>query len=254
MKEKVAVLMLLPQCNMTCNYCVIENNFSSFTDIEAQNLLLQLKDQNYTNVILGGGEPTLWRGNVFQLAKFAKSLGFFVQIGTNGINLPKNYEKNHDIDRWIIPLDSNRPEIHNKLRHYKNQHFHIIEDVLKKLSTQNKSVYISTVLTQINKNHLVEMVTYLNQYNEFSSNLKSWNLYRLLPFGRGGFKHFDNLKLPIEEFDQFVQTIKNSVRNFKVTIRRNMYDSSNVDFFTFHNGKVLKLEKRPLNHETTQKI
>ncbi len=244
MKDKVAVLMLLPQCNMECDYCVIEENFSSFTPEAALQLLSELKDQNYTNIILGGGEPTLWKGNVFQLAQAAKAHGFFVQIGTNGIRLPQDFALNTDIDRWIIPLDSSRPEIHNQLRHFKNGHFHIIESVLKSLAQKGRDVYISSVITQSNKDHVREMIDYLNQYNDITGNLKAWNLYRLLPFGRGGYTHFEKLKIPIEEFDQITQNVKLAQKNFKVMIRRDMYDSSRVDFFTYHKGVVQKLEKR----------
>lgn len=43
-KAKVTVLMLLPHCNMECDYCVFEENFSSFTIESAHSLLLQLKE------------------------------------------------------------------------------------------------------------------------------------------------------------------------------------------------------------------
>lgn len=254
--EKVAVIMLLPQCNMECDYCVIEENFSSFTIEAAQKLLLELKEKAYTNVILGGGEPTIWKGNVFELAHFAKSLGFFVQIGTNAIRLPPHFASITDIDRWILPLDSSLPEIHNQLRHYtkaSGSHFDIMQSVLKQLAKAGRRVYVSTVITQINRLSLPAMLEYLQDYHQISGNLDAWNLYRLLPFGRGGFTHFDRLQISLEEFNECVQQMKNSNHNFKIIARKDMYGSNQVDFYTFHKGTVQQLPKRHANDYITTK-
>lgn len=241
--QKVAVLMLQPGCNMTCEYCVIEENFSGFSFEEATRLLEKLKIEGYTNVILGGGEPTIWKGDVFQLARVAKSHGFFVQIGTNAIRLPTDFAKNTAIDRWILPLDSSHEEIHNQLRHYRDSHYKIMIKALKNLSEENRPLLLSTVITSINKDSLSAMVDFLNEYNEPKKNLESWNLYRLLPIGRGGYKNIENLQIAKDEFETIVQLLMAKDRNFKITVRKNMYSSQRVDFFHFQDGKATLMPK-----------
>ncbi len=241
--NKVAVLMLKPECNMHCEYCVIEDDFSSFPYEVACELAIKLKAEGYNNLILGGGEPTLWRGDVFKLAHFSKSLGFFVQIGTNAIRLPLDFASNTDIDRWILPLDSSHEEIHNQLRHYKSSHFQIMMNVLGQLKKNKRDVYISTVVTSINKTSLDDMINFLNEYNCENKNLISWNLYQLLPLGRGGLVNWDTLKITTEEFDSIVAKLKSRDRNFKITVRKNMYASKNVDFFTYKDDAMNLNEK-----------
>lgn len=240
---KVAILMLLPQCNMTCDYCVIEEHFSAVPWESAMAWIHSLKEKNYSNLILGGGEPTLWKFDVFRLAAAAKAAGLFVQIGTNAIRLPLNFENNPNIDRWILPLDGATALIHERTRHARTSHFERMREVLERLGQSGKNVYVSTVICQENREFLPQLRDYLEDYHQRYRNLQMWCLYQLLPLGRGPVENYDRLKIPHHEFESAAKEMIASPRSFKISVRRNMYGSDRVDFFAFEKGEIRLQEK-----------
>ncbi len=244
--QKVAVLMLLPECNMTCDFCVIEETFEAISYLDAIELIQDLKKNNYDTLILGGGEPTLWPHDVFKLAEFAKSLGFFVQIGTNATKLPEGFETSPYIDRWILPLESVNFDLHNDIRHFKNRHHQIMLTVLEKLKNENKSIIVSTVVTQKNKDELVLLMEFLKTYQLQGGNIYAWNVYKLLPWGRSGEKNYKELYLEDQIFEDLIAQLKKNVNPLKLTVRRNMYGSDRVDFFSSAHGLVKKMPKKNL--------
>ena len=99
----VAVVFLQPQCNMTCTFCVTEDDFEPIRFEDAVDLLGHLVQRGVRSVVFGGGEPFQWPGDVLQLASEARARGLTVQIGTNGIDLPRGFADLECIDRWVLP-------------------------------------------------------------------------------------------------------------------------------------------------------
>ena len=79
---------------MSCNFCITEDHFDAMSYAQASHLLDVLKQEGFQSVVLGGGEPFMWPGNVITLAEEAKGKGFIVQIGTNALALPEGFETN----------------------------------------------------------------------------------------------------------------------------------------------------------------
>src|SRR5437764_9917664 len=99
MPASVAVMMLHPLCNMSCSFCVTEDAMGSFDFPQACRLLDRLQAEGFKSLVIGGGEPTAWPHRLFELSREAKSRGFGVQVGTNGILLPDGFERIDSVDR-----------------------------------------------------------------------------------------------------------------------------------------------------------
>lgn len=240
--NKTAVLFLLPHCNMKCDYCVVEENYSVMPYKVATDLISDLGERGYASVVLGGGEPTVWPHDVFKLAEFSKKHNLKTQIASNAIHLPEDFAKNPHIDRWNISLDSSLQDIHDSHRHArKGSHFEIIKDRLQKFSQEKKEIYVSTVVTQSNIHSLTQMAYFLNDYNQQSGNLKAWSIFKLLRLGRGPEVHLDRLMVEDEDFENAVREVIQIPRNYKIRVRRNMYEQENVDYYFFRNNEVQRM-------------
>ncbi len=231
-----AVVMLQPQCNMHCSFCITENSLHKASWEDALDLLEQLKSKNIQNLVLGGGEPFYWPHNVLKLSQVATNMGFHIQIGTNGIELPKGFQFEESVKRYVLPLESVEDGIHNALRQYKKRHCSIIKQALKNLAESRKEVSISTVLTKVNLNYLQGLKDFLVQYQSQYHNIHAWHLYQFVPAGRGGRLENEKLQISKENYWGAVHSLKQDVKDFKVFARPDMYHSKTVGFYWF-NGK-----------------
>lgn len=236
----VAVIFLHPVCNMACTFCITEDNFDVMSQSQAVDLLRILKAKRFNTLVFGGGEPFEWPSDLVALTREAKELGFTVQVGTNAVALPDKFETIETIDRYVLPLESVDDRIHNQMRLYKNRHHEVIMSALDKLRKAQKSVTISTIITQVNKNGLKQLATYLNELDQPTGFIHAWHLYKFIPLGRGGGVNAHKLDVTDEEYRLACEDAKASNPAFPVYRRRNMYRSKTVDFFWYKNGQLHK--------------
>ena len=135
---------------MKCTFCAAEDGFDSMTMSQLEGLLQHFKKNGGRGVIFGGGEPTTWKEGLHQACKRAKDLGLHVQIGTNGVTLPRWFVNSDDVDRFILPLESVHSSSHNKMRKYRNGHLETVLSRLGTLCEAGKELTISTVVTPSN--------------------------------------------------------------------------------------------------------
>ena len=231
-KPTVAVMMLQPQCNMICNFCVTEDNFKSMSFEQAVAMLEHLKSIGVKSLVIGGGEPFDWPHDVLALTQKAKSIGFgTVQIGTNAVALPAGFAQVESVDRYVIPLESFESIAHNQMRKYKNQHHQIIMAVLTELGKAGKGVTISTVVTSFNKDEVLSVGSFLQRYHREYKNVHAWHIYQFLPIGRGGALNAENLAVPETVYIEVTAKAQAMNLPFKVFKRPQMYNSQTVDFF-----------------------
>ena len=235
---RVAVIFLHPACNMSCSFCITEDDFDAMTYLQAVELLGKLKEEGFENIVLGGGEPFDWSGDLLALSREAKRLGFFVQVGTNAVALPKDFESIESIDRYVLPLESSKDVIHNKMRFYKNKHHQVILDSLGRLRAAQKSVTLSTIITKVNKDELGALAIFLKILGTGSPFIHAWHLYKFIPQGRGGGVNADFLMLSDEEYIRVSDEVGGLGLPFDVFKRRDMYHSKTVDFFWLESGKL----------------
>jgi len=234
----VAVVLLQPECNMTCSFCVTEDDFEPLRYPAAVGLLDDLVRRGVRSVVFGGGEPLTWPGDVVRLAGEARERGLLVQIGTNGVDLPDGFAGLEDIDRWVLPLESTDPEVHDALRHHAASHHAIILDRLGHLQTAARSVTLSTVLTPENLAGLEELARFLGRYHAVAENVHAWHLYQFLPLGRGGRPNRERLTIPEASYRAACARIKRLDLPFRVFVRADMYRATTVEFFWSENGRI----------------
>ena len=230
MRPEIAVIMLHPGCAIRCVFCVTE----PFPDLgfeQATTLLEGLRARGIRKVVLGGGEPFDWRHSVVALAGRAKDLGLHVQVGTNGIHLPEGFERLDAIDRYVLPLESMDPGVHDRLRISSRSHHAIILDRLGRLREARKSVTVSTVVTRQNIGGLEEIGRFLKAYHCGGAPLHAWHLYRFLPLGRGGAPNADQLSIDEAEYHQACDALKAQELGFAIYKCPDMYRSRSVAFF-----------------------
>lgn len=227
---ETAVVMLTPACGMSCGFCVTEP-FRAMDFGQALSLLEGLRGQGVRRLVLGGGEPFSWKHGTVSLAARAKAMGFHVQVGTNGIDLPEGFERLESIDRYVLPLESMDAAVHDALRVFSRSHHAIILDRLERLRADGKSVTVSTVVTRQNIGGLGGLGRFLEGYRLRGGLLHAWHLYRFLPVGRGGRLHAERLDIDEADYHQACDAVKRAGLGFPVYKRTDMYRSSTVGFF-----------------------
>ena len=234
---KVGVMFLQPECNMTCQFCITENNFSAMSFSEALGILDKLKTLGASSVVIGGGEPFTWP-HLIELTQEAKKRGFTVQVGTNGVAAPEGFEKIQSIDRYVLPLEAIDPAVHNNLRRYRNSHHQIIMQRLESLRAGRKSVTISTIVTEPNYFFVKSVGEFLREYIKDGGLVHAWHLYKFLPIGRGGHLHADELHVDESKYDSLVDDLKAMNLGIPIFRRKDMYHSKEVDFFWVKDGQI----------------
>lgn len=228
-----------PQCNMHCTFCITEDTFDPMTFDQAADLFRHLKAIGVRSLVIGGGEPFDWPGDLVALAREAKRIGFAtVQVGTNGIALPAGFQFIDVIDRYVLPIESLDAQAHNTMRLYRDRHHAIIMDRLDSLKRAKKSVTLSTVITEVNKSGIAELGEFLRKYHADSQHVHAWHLYQFIPIGRGGAIHGDELHIPAAEYEAICRSVKALDLPFRVYRRTDMYHSKTVDFFWFEGGQI----------------
>ncbi len=230
--------MLHPGCNMTCKFCVSEETFSSMSWSQALSLLDLLKKCGIGNVVFGGGESFTWEHDVTRLARIAKQRGFFTQVGTNGIWMPEGIERQPAFDRFILPLESADPDLHNSLRQFRRQHHQIVIDRLERLKRAGKSVTVSTVVTRKNIETLPDLGFWLRGYQRGGGNLHAWHLYKFIPEGRGGRPNAAQLSVEGAAYDAPCDRVRQMNLGLTIFKRPNMFQSRTVHFFWYQGNRL----------------
>jgi MoaA/NifB/PqqE/SkfB family radical SAM enzyme len=244
--KRIGVVMLQPSCNLTCPFCITEEGLESLTWEKAVGLLDRFAESGVGNVVLGGGEPTLWRHDVFRLAAEAKARGLFVQLGTNGVRLPEGFENHESVDRYVLPLEAADPGIHDRMRPGSKGHHAVILRRLAALAAAKKPTTVSTVITRWNRDEPPAILGLLKGLDPDGEWIHAWHLYRFLPIGRGGGHHPERFAVTPEEFDAACREMKAAAPPFAVYRRPNMYRAETVDFGWGEEGDLrVSSEDRP---------
>ena len=235
---RIGVVFLHPECNMFCTFCITDDRMDTMTFAQAQRLLESLRERSIANVVFGGGEPFAWPHDTIRLAAWARSQGYFVQAGTNGIAMPESRERIEQVDRYVLPLDAADPAVHNTSRRFGPGHHQLVVNRLTALRDIGKSVTISTVVTARNAGHLPSLAAFLSEYAQGGGALHAWHLYKFLPEGRGGRAHARELAIDDATYDAACADAKERCNGFHVYKRKDMRHSRSVDFFWQFRGRV----------------
>jgi MoaA/NifB/PqqE/SkfB family radical SAM enzyme len=204
----------------------------SFDKNDVEQIKDILKSENFESVIIGGGEPLLWKYGVFNFIEELKPQNYLIQIGTNGILLDENFHENKSVQRWVLPLESLNTVTHNKMRPSKVNHHQIILQRINKLKDLENSLTLSTVITKRNKQDILELAEFFREFHLSGNNpIHAWHLYQFVPTGRGGEFSKDILLLDNADYEDICNSVISLKLPFKVYKRRNMPQAKTVTFF-----------------------
>jgi MoaA/NifB/PqqE/SkfB family radical SAM enzyme len=248
-KKSIAAVFLLPQCDMGCTFCGSELGFDRLRFDEALELFDALERAGYANLVLGGGEPALWRdGNrhLGALAAAAKARGFLVQVNTNGIALPTDsghgYLNWAGVDRFILPLDGATAASHDALRivlgRRSTGHFELVERRVAECTERGRELTFGTVLTSGSAEEIEDLVGVLQARLTAGARIHAWHLYRFQAVGRGGRDTASQFAIDPEPYREACRCAKAAGLPFPVYQRDDMLHSSSVEFFWREGGQL----------------
>ena len=117
----VVIWNLIRRCNLTCKHCYSVSADKNFPgELSTEMIKKSMDDLEQFNVpvlILSGGEPML-HPDIFEISDYAKELGFYVGLSTNGTLIDEtNIQKIKDAEyNYVgISIDGMR-ETHDKFR------------------------------------------------------------------------------------------------------------------------------------------
>lgn len=239
--KTIATVFLLPDCDLSCRFCASDLGFDCMEETQALRFIEELASAGYKSLVLGGGEPLLWPGDLFRVAARASQLGMIVQLNTNGVAWPDGLEKQNGIHRVILPLDGATPASHDWLRAPRGGHRALVEERLNRLTASGKEVTVGTVVCKTNQEELSALYKELKTRCAKGLRLHAWHLYRFRPVGRGGARpnRGPEFGLGMEEFRNMCAPIQSLEHPFQIFRRPDMTRSREVEFFWFQKG-VLK--------------
>jgi MoaA/NifB/PqqE/SkfB family radical SAM enzyme len=242
--RSIAVLLLLPDCDMACRFCGSEEDFTVMSPHQAEGLLRVLQGHSVRNVVFGGGEPILWPHGLVRLSELARDLGFLVQVSTSGAALPPGFEKISAIDRYILPLEAMDSDVHDRLRRYPGGGHHArVLDSVEKLVQASKEFTVSTVVTRENIELLPGIASFLDGLHAGGAAVHAWHLYRFLPIGRAGRRAAGSLSVPYDDYLEACRPLKAREMGFPVYRRVDIRRSRSVEYF-WYEGVELKIGSR----------
>jgi pyrroloquinoline quinone biosynthesis protein E len=118
------------RCNARCGFCAWNPDFYSADDElstdEVKSLYSQARAAGFVALTVWGGEP-LVRRDIGELLEYAKGLGFFTNVVTNGAVLHRKADVvMPHVDRLAISLDHPSPK-HDEMRKIPGLYFRIVD-------------------------------------------------------------------------------------------------------------------------------
>ena len=144
------MVSITDRCCSRCSYCQIpEQGRPDLTTDEWKDLFTQMAHAGTRRIGVWGGEP-LMRDDISELCAYARSLGMYVSLDSNGYLIPSKIEVLDNIDHLVLAYDG--PE----KAHDTNRESGSYEKVIKAMETASGKVrlWTITVLTRHNMNYL----------------------------------------------------------------------------------------------------
>jgi MoaA/NifB/PqqE/SkfB family radical SAM enzyme len=228
---QVAVVMLTPACDMACPYCGAEEGFRALDEPEAHALMPRLAAQGFASVVLGGGEPLCWRGDLRALAAVAKAHGLLVQVGSNLRRLPADAPAWTEVDRWVLPLESMLASEHDALRPGAPSHHGVVLAAMDAFQAAGKPVTVSSVARRGGEGELSRLGVWLRGRRAQGMDLHAWHIYRFQAMGRGGLHNQDRFTQTDAQWQALAHGLKAANPGLPILLRPDLLHSKQVAFY-----------------------
>lgn len=171
-------------CNARCEFCW--DMFKGQTGVsidKVMDVFPKLYAAGIENICVTGGEPLLHPG-VDDILTYLKEVGFHIYLSTNGAFLEEHLDTVVNcVDLIGLPIDSLCETSNRNLGRLSQQASITLKNIqLIKSSAENIRIKIGTVLTNANKDELIDIGTAL--YNApYSPDV--WRIYQFAPIAMG---------------------------------------------------------------------
>lgn len=232
-------------CNLKCIQCdyhknKLNENENNLSLEEKKQLLNEIKEWNSDiRISLTGGEPFVQKKVFWELAEKCKELNLRASVTTNGTLIREDeYSKILDLNLEfiLISIDSDLPEIHNKIRGDKTAYDKVVKFSKDIIELRNKSknktaVCASVLLGKQSLSRIENIVKFLDtlgfdeiffqaiQPNFSSSYKENWTedncLYPTLEEAKKGIEKIIELKKKYKIIKQTEEQFKDMLTYFK---------------------------------------
>lgn len=184
------------RCNLACEHCYLDagkptvhsENFSDRSELstkECFRIIDEIADfAPECLVILTGGEPLL-RRDILEIIRYAHQKELWVVVGTNGVKITENLAgilKEAGLRGLSLSLDALDADRHDAFRRVRGAW----ENTVRGAKILGNAGFPFIVQTTVGKHNVAELNEIADfAYEELSA--KVWNLYFLVPTGRGAF-------------------------------------------------------------------
>jgi len=161
---KTSWLVTNYNCNNKCNYCYASGTQNQIMKLEhGKDILNRLKDMGVIQVILIGGEPTIYK-DLFRIISYGINLGLKFKIVSNGRKLRNMAFLNNLIESGIshisISIEAELEEKHNEI--CGTTSFNETLKGLKNCVKLGISLNTVTTISSENKDKIYEIAKFLN--------------------------------------------------------------------------------------------
>lgn len=156
-----AHIVLTNRCNLSCEYCRVHElpQEDVWTTESLKNLLHQMYSCGTRRVHFTGGEPML-RDDISELISYAKELGLFVSVVSNGAVVAERATELKEADVVFISYDG-LPKVHDRIRGAGVSERAI--SAIDALKAEGVDVWVTTVLTRLNVPRLTDIIKFAKE-------------------------------------------------------------------------------------------
>ncbi len=185
------------RCNLACEHCYLDAGPKPKVESEAFADRSELSTEQCYGVIdevasfapeclliLTGGEPLL-RRDILEIVRYAAGKSLWVVVGTNGVKITANLAsilKAEGVRGLSLSLDALDEGRHDLFRRVRGAWRNTVEGA-KILAAAGLPFIVQTTVGR----HNVSELSAIADYAHAELGAKVWNLYFLVPTGRGGF-------------------------------------------------------------------
>ena len=185
------------RCNLACEHCYLDagitplvgtKNFADRSELDTEECFRVIDEiANFAPecvTILTGGEPLL-RRDILEIIRRASERGLWVVVGTNGVSITENLAgrlAEAGVRGLSLSLDALDPDRHDRFRNVRGAWRNTVQGA----EILNRTGLPFIVQTTVGSHNLGELEAIADfAYERLAA--KVWNLYFLVPTGRGQF-------------------------------------------------------------------
>jgi heme b synthase len=205
-------------CNLQCLHCraVPQKGLgpSDLSTAEAKAMMDAIAEIARPVFILSGGEP-LYRPDIFELARYGKSLGFRMALATNGTLVGDELAdeiKDAGISRVSISLDGAWPSTHDRFRGVPGAWWDAVRGI-RMLRRRGVSVQINSTIARHNVRELDDMLDLALQLE-----CDALHIFMLVPVGCG-LELAESAMLPATEYERVLHWFYDKSKEVSIDLK-----------------------------------